>query len=150
MQPNIPWEHKSKPPWDAPGTPFPTFCWPPQQKLLDKVDRGAHRETILLAQPFPPTQFMPGIKISLGSSLTTANICIELEEQGHGEGWGKHLMAITSQIRAAACSPSQVQSSSPLAQVSPALQLPQPNREAPLQITAFLESKFFPHPTTAK
>lgn len=48
---------------------------PPQQRLLDKADLAAHCETTLPAQPFPLTQFMPGIKTSLGSPLTAASIC---------------------------------------------------------------------------
>lgn len=48
---------------------------PPQQTLLDKVDLAAHCKTTLPAQPFPLIQFMPGIKTSLGSPLTAANIC---------------------------------------------------------------------------
>lgn len=54
----------------------------------------------LFSWPFPLIQFMPGIKISPGSSLTAANICIELEEREHREDWG-NAMAITSQIKAA-------------------------------------------------
>jgi len=69
----------------GPHALFLTFCWPPQQRLLDEVDLSAPLKTMLLSQPFPLTQFMSGIKISLGSSLTAANICIELEEWKHGE-----------------------------------------------------------------
>lgn len=78
---------RNEPPWDAPGTraPILTLSWPLQRLL---VDLGAHRKTILLAKPFPLTQFMPGIKISPSGSLTAANICIELEEREHGEDRG--------------------------------------------------------------
>lgn len=108
VQPSIPREGRSEPPWDVPGTCalFLTFCWPPQQRLWDRVGLGAHHETILLAQPFPLTQFMPGIRISLGSSLTAANIC----RVGRMRAWrrlGKHCMASTSQIKAAACFPAR-------------------------------------------
>lgn len=107
MQPSIPWECRSKPPWDAPWTNalFLTFCWPPQQRLLDRVHLGALYKTIPLAQPFPLTQFMPRTKISLGSSL---NCCKYLHRVGRTRAWrrlGKHCTAITSQIKAAACSP---------------------------------------------
>lgn len=108
LQPSIPWEGRSEPPRDVPGTCalFLTFCWPPQQRLQDRVGLGAHHETILLAQPFPLTQFMPGIRISLGSSLTAANIC----RVGRTRAWrrlGKHCMASTCQIKAAACFPAR-------------------------------------------
>lgn len=101
VQPSIPREHRSKPPRDAPGTRalFLTFCWPPQQRLLDRVDLDAHGETILLAQPFPQSQFMPGINISLGNSLTAANICIELEEREHGEDWGNAAWPVPAELK---------------------------------------------------
>lgn len=79
--------------------PCPVFCWPPWQRLPDRADLGAHHETILPAQPFPLTQFMLGIKISLGSSLTAANICIELEEREDGEDWGNAARPLPAKLK---------------------------------------------------
>lgn len=89
---------RSEPPQDAPGTRdlILTLRWPLQRLLMDL---GAHRETILLAKPFPLTQFMPGIKISPSSSLTAANICIELEEQEHGEDWGNTARPLPAKLK---------------------------------------------------
>lgn len=96
----------------APGVPH---LLPPQQRLLDKVDLAAHCETTLPAQPFSLIQFMPQIKMSLGSPPTAANICRELDEGERGEEQGG-CTAISRQSQAAACSqPAPALLSSPLA-----------------------------------